>query len=374
MYTGLQLATDFAIRINQTRAAGFLSEAREKDCLRVGLIKAIEKRYQSITTQSSVDEISPLIKTYTPFYPYNNQVLLKPLHIVSIANPSGNIYQIVFDRPHNIDFTTFPTVDIVFSGIEGGTYTILNGEVFSASADASLPLTAVRITALGLSGTYTLNTGQATGDYWLSDYYHFLAAKVVSKKDTRVTIKSVILNSLPAKTILVGTNNFRDGEKLYFSGFGGLTGLSGDKYIKKIGDWKIAIYNDVNLTVPATITGTYTSGGTISRYFTKSVQPLVSDQDIDSFGATEIFPLYQTNSNKLVCYTSERNLSPYITQESYLVDYITTKAEIDTTDDTTDLLETYNMTMINSIIEESAIEFYKIVSNETNIKIAQIAQ
>lgn len=370
MYTGLQLSTDFNIRINQSRAANVLSAEREKDCLRVGLIRAIESRYRGLINQGSIDEISKLVKAYTPFTPYNNQVLIKPLHISSITNVSGNIFQVVFDRPHNIDFVTFTSVDITFNGVEGGAYINLNGNTYSAIADTSLPLTAVRITQSGLSGTYTLNTGEVTGDYWLSDYYHFLSAKVKVKKNTRINVEG-FQNTTPAKTVIVGNNNIRKGELLNFSSFGGLTGLSGDKYVDKIGDWKIMIYDDKELTNPTTITGTYTSGGTISRYFEKSVQPLPSDQEIDSFEASELFPMYKTVSNKLVCYTSEMNQNTDITQQKYYVDYITTASEIDTTNDTYDLLQIYNMTMINSIIEESAIEFYKIVSNETNIKIAQ---
>jgi len=372
LYTGLQLATDFAIRINQTRAAGFLSEAREKDCLRVGLIKAIEKRYQSITTQSSVDEISPLIKTYTPFYPYNNQVLLKPLHIVSIANPSVNIYQIVFDRPHNIDFTTFPTVDIVFSGIEGGTYTILNGEVFSASADASLPLTAVRITALGLSGTYTLNTGQATGDYWLSDYYHLLATSLECLVNLNISVKDI---KLGAKCqITIGTNNIRNKERLKFSGFGGLTGLTGFKYVHKIAERKIVIYDDINLTTPTVITGTYTSGGTIQRLHNEYCEPDVSDEKISPYPATPHFPLFDINSNRLRGYSSFMNTNSFITNTQYYVDYITVQSEIDIEDDTTDLLQVYNQEMCREIIEEAALLFFAINTSGEDVQITEVIQ
>lgn len=368
MYTGLQLSTDFKIRINQSQASGYLNEAREADCLRVGLIKAIEKRYNSLSNQSSVDEISNLVKAYSPYTPNNNQVLLKPLQIVSVSLISGTTFSIVFDRLHNLPSTW--TGLVLLENIEG---TLLFSNINGSRTGTYVSSTSISVTVSGITGTHTSGSGQASSldNSWCSDYYHFLAAKVRVKKNTKVSITS-FLNSNPAKTLVVGTNNFRTGELLNFASFGGLTGISGDRYIKKVGDFKIAIYDDVDLTIPTVITGGYTSGGIISRYYEKSVQPLYSDQEIDSFGATEIFPLYQVYTNKLVFYTSNMNADTSITQELYYLDYILTAAQIDTTNDTYDLLQLYNMTMINSIIEESALEFYKIVSNEVNVKISQM--
>lgn len=367
MYTGLQLSTDFALRVNQSRASAYLSDGREADCLRVGLIRAIEERYATLSTQGSVDEISLLVKAYEPFVPNNNQVLIKPLQITSVVLSAGTTFNITFDRPHNLPIGWTGLIQV--SDIEGTLlFADLNGERTGTYVSASV----ISITVASITGTHTAGTGQVTSldNSWCSDYYHFLAAKVRSKKNTRINVTGY-LNSSPAKTLTLGTNNIRKGELLNFATFGGLTGLSGDKYVDKIGDWKIAIYDDKNLTIPTVITGAYTSGGVISRYYEKSVQPLVSDQEIDSFEASELFPMYKTVSNKLVCYTSEMNQNTDITQEQYYLDYIVTAAAIDITNSTYDLLQVYNMTMINSIIEEAAIEFFKIVSNETNIKIAQ---
>lgn len=367
MYTGLQLSTDFQIRINQSRAANVLSPEREKDCLRVGLIRAIESRYRDLINQSSLDEISKLVKAYEPFTPNNNQVLIKPLQITTVALASGTTFNITFDRPHNLPIGWTGLIQV--ENIEGSLlFSNLNGERTGTYVSSN----AISITVSSITGTHTAGTGQVSSldNSWCSDYYHFLAAKVKVKRATKIKVVSV-QNTTGAKVVLVGTNNIRKGELLNFSTFGGLTGLSGDKYVDKIGDWKITIYDDKDLTVPTVITGTYTSGGVISRYFEKSVQPLASDQEIDSFEASELFPMYKTFSNKLICYTSEMNQNSDLTQEKYYLDYITTASAIDTTNDTYDLLQVYNMSMINSIIEESAIEFYKMVSNETNIKIAQ---
>lgn len=331
------------------------------------MIRAIEQRYSTLINQSSTDEISKLVKAYEPFIPNNNQLLLKPLQITTVTLASGTTFNITFDRPHNLPSTWTGLISL--TDIEGTLlFANLNGERTGTYVNANT----ISVTVAGITGVHTAGTGKASSldNSWCSDYYHFLAAKVRCKKNTRIKVVG-FFNSSPAKTVEVSTNNIRKGELLHFADFGGLTGLSGDKYVDKIGDWKIAIYDDKNLTTPTVITGNYTSGGTISRYHEKSVQPLPSEQEIDSFEASELFPMYKTFNNKLVCYTSEMNQNLDITQEKYYLDYILTAAAIDTTNDTYDLLQVYNMTMINSIIEEAAIEFFKIVSNETNIKIAQ---
>jgi len=372
LYTGLQLSQDLDVRVRQTQAGAYLSPARKNYLLRMAVVKKLEEKYRSSIKQSSIDEISPLIKTYTPFYPYNNQVLIKPLHISSIANPTGNIYQIVFDRPHNIDFVTYPSVDITFSGLEGGTYTTLNGATYTASVDASLPLTAVRITALGLSGTYTLNTGQATGDYWLSDYYHLLATSLECLVNLNISVKDI---KLGAKCqITIGTNNIRNRERLKFSGFGGLTGLTGFKYVHKIAERKIVIYDDINLTTPTVITGTYTSGGTIQRLHNEYCEPDVSDEKISPYPATPHFPLFDINSNRLRGYSSFMNTNSFITNTQYYVDYITVQSEIDIEDDTTDLLQVYNQEMCREIIEEAALLFFAINTSGEDVQITEVIQ
>jgi hypothetical protein len=166
MYTGLQLSRDLDVRVRQTNAAAYLSPAKKNYFLKMAVVKLLESRYKTIAKQSAVDEISPLIKTYVDFVPYNNQVLLKPLHISTITNVSGNIYRVVFDRPHNIDFATFPNINITFSDVEGGTYTTLNGNTYSASVDATFPTTALNITQAGITGSHTANTGEIKGSYW----------------------------------------------------------------------------------------------------------------------------------------------------------------------------------------------------------------
>lgn len=368
MYTGLQLSNDLDLRVRQTQAGAYLEPAKKEYLLRMAVVKMLEENYTSVVKQKSVDEISPLIKTYTPFIPNNNQVLIKPLHISSITNVSGNIFQVVFDRPHNIDFVTFTSIDITFNGVEGGTYTNLNGNTYSAIVDPTFPTTAVRITQAGLSGTYTLNTGEVTSTYWCSDYYHLLSISLECLKNTNTTIVGV--NVAGGCLITLGTNNIRNGERLKFSSFGGLTGLTGYKYVKKIGERKIRIYDDVNLTTQTTVTGTYTSGGIIERTHNEYCEYDVSDQKISTYPPTEHFPLFEANGNRLRCYSSLRNESPYVTNIKYYVDYIIRQAQIDIEDNTTDLLQTYNQEMCRMIIERAALMFFAINTDVEDVQLA----
>lgn len=369
MYTGLQLSQDLDVRVRQTSAGSYLSPARKNYFLRMAVVKLLEDNYNSIAKQSSVDEISPLIKTYTPFTPYNEQVLLKPLHVSNIVNTTGNIYRITFDRAHNFDFVNFPTISITFSGVAGGTYTTLNGNTYSASVDG-VSTTSCLITVTGLSGTYTLNTGESTGSYWLSDYYHLLATSLECLKNLNVTIVKV--NTAGGCLITIGTNNIRTGEYLKFSGFGGLTGLSGYKYVKKVGERQIRLYDDVGLTTQTTVTGTYTSGGIIERTHNEYCEPLLSDQKISAYQATEHFPLYESNENRLSCYSSDMNTNSYITNTKYYVDYITVQANIDIADNTTDLLQTYNQEMCRMIIEKAALLFFATNTSGEDVQITEV--
>ena len=369
MYTGLQLSKDLDIRVRQTNASAYFSPARKNYCLRMAIVSLLENNYKGMIKQKSVDEISPLIKTYTYYAPYNNQVLLKPLHITNIQNPLGNIYVITFDRPHNFNFSS-GTVNITFSGVQG--YSGLNGLTFPAYAGTTPNKCFLNLSS-PLTGTYVPNSGQVTGDSWIWDYYHLLAISVVTLKDLRVSLK--IVKTSPSVELTIGTNNIRTGEYLKFSGFGGLTGLNDQfKYVKKIAERKIKLYEDSALTIPTIVTGTYTSGGKIERMHDRYCEPLTSDQKISAYQATELFPLYESNENRLVCYTSQQDVDPFITPVNYYVDYITVQADIDITNDTIDLLQTYNQEMCRMIIEKAAAYFFAFNTDTTDIQILPALQ
>lgn len=383
MYTGADLYTDLQIRLRQGRSGAYLSTPRANMIVNQSVTKLLEENYRSLINQGAIDEINPLIKTYASFYPNNKKVLLKPLVVLSVANPSANTYVMTFATPHNIDPALNPIVMVSFNGMQGGTYNLFNGNVYDATVLSS---TTIQVSELGITGTYTDYSGQCvassfsgggTINYWPSDYYHLLAVNCVSRVSLNYTIVGV--KNLSTFDITIGPNNLRTGELLRFTNFGGIAGLSGDKYIKKMGDRKIRLYNDALLQTPYTTTGTWTSGGTIERYYgvaprTRYAEPLVSDQKADMSWISPLFPLYAVSENELVCYTSDMNHDTNITQLQYVMDYITTQAEIDVTNSVTDLNQTYNQEFCRKIIETSAQLWFAINSSAEDVQITEVIQ
>ena len=365
MYTGLQLSNDLDLRVRQTLAGAYLEPAKKEYLLRMATVKMLEDNYLSVVKQKSVDEISPLIKTYDQYVPNNNQVLLKPLQITTIALASGTTFNITFDRPHNLPIGWTGLINL--TDIDGTLlFSDLNGERTGTYVSASV----ISVAVSGITGTHTAGTGQASSldNSWCSDYYHLLAISLECLKNLNVTIVSV--NIQGGCLITLGTNNIRNGERLKFSSFGGLTGLTGYKYVKKIGERKIRIYEDINLTVQTTVTGTYTSGGIIERTHNEYCEYDISDQKISAYPPTEHFPLFDANSNRLRCYSSLMNTSPYLTNIKYYVDYIVKQAEIDIENDSYDLLQIYNQEMCRMIIERAALMFFAINTDVEDVQIA----
>lgn len=383
MYTGADLYTDLQIRVRQGSSGAYLSSGRANFVVNQSVTKLLEQNYRSLINQGAIDEINPLIKTYASFYPNNKKVLLKPLVVMSVANPSANTYVMTFSAPHNIDPVLNPIVMVSFNGMQGGTYNLFNGNVYDATVLSS---TTIQVSELGITGTYTDYSGQCvassvsgggTINYWPSDYYHLLAVNCVSRQVLNYTISSV--KNLSTFDITLGPNNLRTGELLRFTNFGGIAGLSGNKYIKKMGDRKIRLYNDALLQTPFTTTGTWTSGGTIERYhgvapLTRYAEPLVSDQKADMSLISPYFPLYAVSENELVCYTSDMNHDTNITQLEYVMDYITAQAEIDVSDSVIDLNQTYNQEFCRKIIETAAQLWFAINSSGEDVQITEVIQ
>lgn len=383
MYTGADLLSDLRIRLRQGRSGAYLSTSRANYIVNQSATKLLEENYTSLINQGAIDEINPLIKTYASFYPNNKKVLLKPLVVSSVANPSGNNFVMTFSKPHNIDPTLNPVVMVSFNGMQGGTYNLFNGNDYDATV---LTSTTIQVTELGISGTYTDGSGECvassfdgggTINYWPSDYYHLLAVNSVCRKKLNYTIVGV--KNLSTFDITLGPNNLRTGELIRFTNFGGISGLSGDKYVKKMGDRKIRLYNDKLLQVPFTTTGTWTIGGTIERYYgkaplTRYAEPLVSDQKADNSLISPLFPLYSVSENELVCFTSNMNFDTDISQLEYVLDYITVQAVIDVENSVTDLYQTYNQEFCRKIIETAAQLWFAINGSGEDVQITEVIQ
>jgi hypothetical protein len=385
-YTGVDFYNDLQIRTNQGSAAAFLSTDRANYFAKQAIVSLVQENYRSITEQTSVDEISPLIQTYKTFVPYNGQVLLKPLDIIKIEYQTvddSDYLLITFNRPHNFDFDTYP------SGIKIAFYDIVGTGDFSALNNTSVIVTEDTITnnpnavkhflASTTSATYTRGgiaipdnitipppNLNALGGNWVYDYYNYLSCKLEYTENLGLEILGID-NKLGQFVMTIGTNNnIRTGEYLNFTGFGGLT--IGNKYVKKIAYNKIKLYNDEKLKTPYVNVNTYTSGGVITRTSTlRSALPYPSDFKNDVYLPTPRYPLFETNENRLKIYPNEG-----ITQTKYVLDYIKQFYEIDVENNTTDLHYYYNALFCTKIIERSAQMFFAMVSSGEDIQIGNV--
>jgi hypothetical protein len=378
-YTGVDFYNDLQIRTNQGSAAAFLSTDRANYFAKQAIVSLVQENYRSITEQTSVDEISPLIQTNKTFVPNNGQVLLKPLEIVNIEVGVVNTSFIVtFNRPHNFDFATTPNIPIAIFDIVGtGNLEALNNDPWTANEDnINNNPNSILVIVPSTTGTYvsggivipdTLTIPSIIGaENWVYDYYNYLSCKLEYTESLGLDILGID-NKLGQFVMTIGTNNnIRTGEYLNFTGFGGLT--IGNKYVKKIAYNKIKLYNDEKLKTPYVNANTYTSGGVITRTSTlRSALPYPSDFKNDVYQPTPRYPLFETNENRLKIYPNEG-----ITQTKYVLDYIKQFYEIDVENNTTDLHYYYNALFCTKIIERSAQMFFAMVSSGEDIQIGNV--
>lgn len=385
-YTGVDFYNDLQIRTNQGSAAAFLSTDRANYFAKQAIISLVQDNYRSITEQSSVDEISPLIQTNKTFVPYNGKVLLKPLEIVNIEYRTvgdDNFILITFNRPHNFDFTTYPTgIPIAIYDVVGtGDFLALNNTAITITEDDidDNPNSVKYFIADPTSATYTSGgivvpdnitippiDANALGGNWVYDYYNYLSCKLEYTENLGLDILGVD-NKFGQFVITIGANNnIRTGEYLDFTSFGGLT--IGKKYVKKIAYNKIKLYNDEKLKTKYVNANTYTSGGVITRTSKlRTAFPYPSDLKNDVYPPTPRYPLFETNENRLAIYPNEG-----ITQTKYVLDYIKRFYEIDVTDNVTDIYYYYNALFCTKILERSAQLFYAMVSSGEDIQIENV--
>ena len=378
-YTGVDFYNDLQIRTNQGSAAAFLSTDRANYFAKQAIISLVQDNYRSITEQSSVDEISPLIQTNKTFVPYNGKVLLKPLEIVNIEEGVLNTSFIVtFNRPHNFDFVATPNIPIAIFGIVGtGNLAALNDDPWVASEDTinnnpnsilvAVPSTTGTYVSGGIVTPDTLTIPSIIGaENWVYDYYNYLSCKLEYTENLGLDILGVD-NKLGQFVITIGANNnIRTGEYLDFTSFGGLT--IGKKYVKKIAYNKIKLYNDEKLKTQYVNANTYTSGGVITRTSNlRTAFPYPSDLKNDVYPPTPRYPLFETNENRLAIYPTQG-----ITQTKYVLDYIKRFYEIDVTNNVTDIYYYYNALFCTKILERSAQLFYAMVSSGEDIQIENV--
>lgn len=376
-YTGVDFYNDLQIRTNQGSAAAFLSTDRANYFAKQAIISLVQDNYRSITEQSSVDEISPLIQTNKTFVPLQNQLLLKPLSVVSgvAVYDVGDFLTtltITFNRPHLISVGGQAAL-MTPNGLTGtgnvSYWQSLVGEAYTAVDEYTLEIIRFGDETATITGGeyYVIGTNDAiSANYNVYDYYNYLSCKLEYTENLGLDILGVD-NKLGQFVITIGANNnIRTGEYLDFTSFGGLT--IGKKYVKKIAYNKIKLYNDEKLKTQYVNANTYTSGGVITRTSNlRTAFPYPSDLKNDVYPPTPRYPLFETNENRLAIYPNEG-----ITQTKYVLDYIKRFYEIDVTNNVTDIYYYYNALFCTKILERSAQLFYAMVSSGEDIQIENV--
>lgn len=184
----------------------------------------------------------------------------------------------------------------------------------------------------------------------ISDYSDLFAVKA---KFTQLINGLTITNASNATTILVtftGTNNLRTYEQITISGVVGNPAANGTFYIQRIKSNQFKLYSDKNLTLPVAGTGTYSSGGTISKVFYNYCQPIVSDKKIDPYAqATVRLPRFEIADKAIKIYPLTSTCS------EITVDYLSVPSVyIDVTDASTDLELTYPLDLLYDIADQYA--------------------
>lgn len=93
--TGAEFGLLISERIGHDYSAYF-DAARTNDLIKEGFIKGVEKKYATLDSQSSTDELFTLIKTNVSFTPTNNEVLISAipqyLHVLAIKTEFTVLY------------------------------------------------------------------------------------------------------------------------------------------------------------------------------------------------------------------------------------------------------------------------------------------
>lgn len=389
MYTGVDLLNSIRFRTYSGAAGGYLNIDRVNELVRSGRVKILEDDWRKIVTQSSKDEISPLIKLSKDFIPNNNRVLFKPLVIASAKVTVVDTYiQITFDRPHNLPLLFFNlgltlSSPLIISGLNGlmetGQDASLNKEWTEYITYVNDYTIQVDVQGTGYN-TQPLNTtvtgkGQMTSEAWVSDYYHLLSiSHTYEETYNHVKVLNVNNNSKLTEITTTYNNNFRTGQAIKGVGFTGLTAPTFDCYVMKTDENKIRLFTDVNLTVPYIVAGSWISGGVLSVEDTTYADPNNSDQNIDNYNSTAYFPLYKLGENSVtidtyILYTNTPSTN--ITEKIFTLDYISELPSINLEDNVYDIYQIHNANFYDRLIEYCALKFQAITSSGEDVQITE---
>lgn len=190
----------------------------------------------------------------------------------------------------------------------------------------------------------------------ITDYMHLLTVKSKYRQDTFLDITNVKQDITAPNntklTINTTRNNLRTYELVEIYGVTGISGINGEKWLKKINNSQFYIFNDKDLTSPPAYLPTefYVNGGDIYRIWYEYCKPYFSDRKIAIYGKpTMDRPKYEISENNLKFYPLDEEC------QEVTIDYITNNLVlIDPEDDTIDLELTYPSNFLYTVAKEAS--------------------
>jgi hypothetical protein len=352
MYTGANFLEDIR-QISTEYQSEFLNPALAQNIADMALNTIVEDCYRKYPQQRAVDRIYGLIKSSVSYIPNSNILNLYgntvPISNIVIAGGSPLTYRITFSSPHGFTIGDLiviqnvpspPNANGTYLGVSSITTIPYQFQVFSA--------TEIDVIVSGSGATYAPG-GFARFANFVPDYYHLLAAEARFRGDA-YTITGAN-NATTATVTLNSQTNLRAGEMVYIEGVLGMTSINGNFYVKPLPANKYALYADKNLTIPVIPNAAYTSGGTLSRVYSKFTKTQVADERISIYKPTLNNPRTIQNRTQLLFLPTE-----YECYEA-LLDYICKPQRFIVTDNTIDLEAFYNRDFIENMKQLAVMAF-----------------
>lgn len=344
MLTGLGIYQYIQDGIDQDYS-GYLDEARANDLIRESVIRVSEKIYSNNKTQKSADELSPLTMVDVTIAVRGNRFYTNPIRI-SAATFISTTVTVTTELPHQLvagDSLTIAEVD----GLNiNNTYTVVSAPTVDS----------VTFIEAAIAGLYVAETGSLTSPFMLADMQHPLAVQTTfleTLNSDQYAVSGMGTVSSPFHVNFSEKNAVRTGSVVRISDVLGVTGASGDFYVKMRTRNTFYLFLDARLTQPAVLSGTYQGGGVARLVVKEYATRLYSDRKIaPSSDASPWRPKFATTDNAINVYPTEDSC------EDVKVDYIRKPpVTIDTGNDIVDLELYYNFKFLMRIKDDAVMQF-----------------
>lgn len=341
MLTGNDLYNLFQQAIGIAYTGQFTTLKAQRFCDRA-FIQVCENNYNKDDTQLTRDNLSFLVSTNQVFPINNNQIYTAPVLLsgVVIVATTGTFTTAI---PHNL--------------VSGQTVTISGVSGFGVNPNGSFVVTVTgtntfTATVTATTGTYATNTGQIVYAAMIEDYWHLFTLEAKFQKPIYDFSVANITNASPCVVTLDFYNNISTGELITISNSFGNTAANGDWYVKKLNEFKFALYQDENFQTPVVGNGAYMGGAKMTRTWYNYAKPYISNVKIGELNRPTV------SDPKVE--VADRYLKVYPLDQACLevtVDYLRKPLVIITLSDTViDLTAYYPTIFLNQIVAEMQIQ------------------